>query len=73
LQERYNQLKEKCQPFLWALEHFPGLVRVFVDKAKELFAVKEAQKRKAREEVERQHKAECEARKQKNRGQGRER
>jgi hypothetical protein len=73
LQERYNQLKEKCQPFLQALEHFPSLVKVFVEKVKELLTAKETQERNAREEAERQRKAEREARKQKNRGQGRER
>ena len=46
LEERYNQLKEKCKPFLQAMEHFPELVRLFVDKVKELFAFKEAQERK---------------------------
>ena len=51
LQERYDRLKEKCQPFLQALEHFPKLVEVFVEKVKELFSIKEAQKRKEREDV----------------------
>ncbi len=46
LEERYNQLKEKCKPFLQAMEHFPELVMLFVDKVKELFAFKEAQERK---------------------------
>ena len=46
LEERYNQLKEKCKPFLQAMEHFPELVKLFVDKVKELFAFKEAQERK---------------------------
>lgn len=46
LQERYDRLKEKCQPFLQALEHFPKLVEVFVKKVKELFSIKEAQERK---------------------------
>jgi chromosome segregation ATPase len=73
LKERYNQLKEKCEPFLQALEHFPSLVKVFVEKVKELLTAKETQERNAREEAERQRKAEREARKQKNRGQGRER
>ncbi len=42
LQERYDRLKEKGQPFLQALEHFPKLVEVFVKKVKELFGIKEA-------------------------------
>ena len=50
LQERYDRLKEKCQPFLQALEHFPKLVEVFVEKVKELFSIKEAQERKERED-----------------------
>lgn len=45
----YNQLKEKCKPFLDAMEHFPELVKVFVDKLKELFSFKDAQERQARE------------------------
>ena len=48
LQERYDRLKEKCQPFLQALEHFPKLVEVFVEKVKELFSIKEAQEREDR-------------------------
>ena len=48
LQERYDRLKEKCQPFLQALEHFPKLVEIFVEKVKELFSIKEAQERKER-------------------------
>ena len=50
LQERYDRLKEKCQPFLQELEHFPKLVEVFVKKVKELFSIKEAQGRKERED-----------------------
>lgn len=49
LQKRYDRLKEKCQPFLQALEHFPKLVEVFVEKVKELFSIKEAQECKERE------------------------
>ena len=50
LEERYNQLKEKCKPFLQAMEHFPELVKLFVDKVKELFAFEEAQERKEKED-----------------------
>ena len=50
LQARYDRLKEKCQPFLQELEHFPKLVEVFVKKVKELFSIKEAQERKERED-----------------------
>lgn len=50
LQERYDQLEEKCQPFLHALEHFLKLVEVFVEKVKKLFNIKEAQEHKERED-----------------------
>ena len=72
-QERYDALKEKCQPFLDAMEHFPDVVRVFVSKVRELFSVKEAQERREKEEAERRRQAEREARKQKNRSKGWER
>ena len=72
-QERYDALKEKCQPFLDAMEHFPDLVRAFVSKVRELFSVKEAQERREKEEAERRRQAEREARKQKSRGKGWER
>ena len=35
MQARYEELKEKCRPFLEAMEHFPQLVKAFVDKVKE--------------------------------------
>ena len=72
-QERYDALKEKCQPFLDAMEHFPDLVRAFVSKVRELFSVKEAQERREKEEAEHRRQAEREARKQKNRSKGWER
>ena len=50
LQQKYDLLKEKCKPFLEALEHFPELVKTFMDKLKEMFTAKEAQERKAQEE-----------------------
>ena len=43
LQQKYDLLKEKCKPFLEALEHFPELVKTFMDKLKDLFTAKEAQ------------------------------
>lgn len=49
MQNLYDDLKEKCKPFLVAMEHFPDLVKIFVDKVKELFT--------AKEEWERQEKA----------------
>lgn len=49
LQKKYDELKEKCKPFLQALEHFPQLVKSFMDKLKELFTAKEEQERKEAE------------------------
>lgn len=46
LQEKYDRLKEMCQPFLQALEYFPELANAFVEKVKELFRTKEEQERK---------------------------
>ena len=46
LQEKYDRLKEMCQPFLQALEYFPELANTFVEKVKELFRTKEEQERK---------------------------
>lgn len=52
VEKLYDDLKEKCQPFITAMEHFPELVALFVSKVKELFAVKEARERQARAEKE---------------------
>jgi len=49
MKNRYNELKEKCKPYLEAMEHFSELVRSFVDKVRELFIVKEAQKQAEKE------------------------
>ncbi len=49
MKNRYNELKEKCKPYLEAMEHFPELVRSFIDKVRELFIVKEAQKQAEKE------------------------
>lgn len=46
LEERFDELKEKCRPFLDAMEHFPDLVKIFADKVRELFSIKEARERK---------------------------
>ena len=45
VQNLYDDLKEKCKPFLVAMEHFPELVRIFVDKVRELFTAKEDRER----------------------------
>lgn len=49
IKNRYNELQEKCRPFLEAIEHFPQLVKSFVAKVRELFAAKEAREREERE------------------------
>lgn len=48
IENLYSELKEKCKPFLVAMEHFPDLVKIFVDKVKELFAVKEERERQGK-------------------------
>ena len=73
LEERFDELKEKCRPFLDAMEHFPDLVKIFADKVRELFSIKEARERKAREEAERKYQAEREARKNQTKDKGLER
>ena len=45
VQGLYDDLKEKCKPFLVAMEHFPELVKKFVDTVKGLFAAKEERER----------------------------
>lgn len=73
LEERFDELKEKCRPFLDAMEHFLDLVKIFADKVRELFSIKEARERKAREEAERKYQAEREARKNQTKDKGLER
>ena len=73
LEERFDELKEKCRPFLDAMEHFPDLVKIFADKVRELFSTKEARERKAREEAEHKYQAEREARKNQTKDKGLER
>ena len=45
----YNELKEKCRPFLEALEHFPEVAKLFAEKVKQLFSLREAQLRAEKE------------------------
>ena len=52
MEKLYDDLKEKCKPFITAMEHFPELVNLFVNKVKELFTAKEARERQARAEKE---------------------
>ena len=49
MKSRYNALKEKCRPFLQALEHFPEVAKLFTEKVKQLFSFKEAQERAEKE------------------------
>lgn len=50
LTDRYEELVEKCRPFLEALEHFPDLVRSFINKVKERLAERDVRKRASREQ-----------------------
>ena len=49
MKSRYNELKEKCRPFLQALDHFPEVAKLFTEKVKQLFSFKEAQERAEKE------------------------
>ena len=49
MKRRYNELKEKCRPFLQALDHFPEVAKLFTEKVKQLFSFKEAQERAEKE------------------------
>ena len=40
MKSRYNELKEKCRPFLQALEHFPEAAELFTEKVKQLFLLR---------------------------------
>ena len=37
MKTKYNELKEKCRPFLEALEHFPEVAKLFTEKVRQLF------------------------------------
>ena len=67
LQRQFDQLKEKCQPFLEALEHFPKLAKAFVGRWKQLVSRKQEQERRDKERAEQKRRAETLARKQKKR------
>ena len=49
MKSRYNELKEKCRPFLQALDHFPEVAKLFAEKVKQLFSLREAQLRAEKE------------------------
>ena len=54
MKSRYNELKEKCRPFLQALEHFPEVAKLFTEKVKQLFSFKEVQERAEKEAMEKE-------------------
>ena len=54
MKSRYNELKEKCRPFLQALEHFPEVAKLFKEKVKQLFSFKEVQERAEKEAMEKE-------------------
>lgn len=64
VQSLYDDLKERCKPFLDAVTHFPEYAALFVRNIKGMFVEKEAterQAREAKEAQERQARAEREA------------
>lgn len=65
MKSRYNELKEKCRPFLQALEHFPEVAKLFTEKVKQLFSFKEAQERAEKEAREKERQERIKARKKK--------
>ena len=54
MKSRYNELKEKCRPFLQALEHFPEDAKLITEKVKQLFSFKEVQERAEKEAMEKE-------------------
>ena len=65
MKSRYNELKEKCRPFLQALEHFPEVAKLFTEKVKQLFSFKEAQERAEKEAREKERQERIKARRNK--------
>ena len=65
MKSRYNALKEKCRPFLQALEHFPEVAKLFTEKVKQLFSFKEAQERAEKEAREKERQERIKARRNK--------
>ena len=65
MRSRYNELKEKCRPFLQALEHFPEVAKLFTEKVKQLFSFKEAQERAEKEAREKERQERIKARRSK--------
>ena len=65
MKTKYNELKEKCRPFLEALEHFPEVAKLFTEKVKQLFSFKEAQERAEKEAREKERQERIKARRNK--------
>ena len=65
MKSRYNELKEKCRPFLQALDHFPEVAKLFTEKVKQLFSFKEAQERAEKEAREKERQERINARRKK--------
>ena len=65
MKTKYNELKEKCRPFLEALEHFPEVAKLFTEKVKQLFSFKEAQERAEKEAREKERQERIKARRKK--------
>ncbi|WP_438335126.1 plasmid recombination protein [Clostridium cochlearium] len=65
MKSKYNELKEKCRPFLQALEHFPEVAKLFTEKVKQLFSFKEAQERAEKEAREKERQERIKARRKK--------
>ena len=65
MKSRYNALKEKCRPFLQALEHFPEVAKLFTEKVKQLFSFKEEQERAEKEAREKERQERTKARRNK--------
>ena len=65
MKSRYNELKEKCKPFLQALDHFPEVAKLFTEKVKQLFSFKEAQERAEKEAREKERQERIKARRKK--------
>ena len=65
MKTKYDELKEKCRPFLQALEHFPEVAKLFTEKVKQLFSFKEAQERAEKEAREKERQERTKARRNK--------
>lgn len=65
MKTRYNELKEKCRPFLKALEHFPEVAELFTEKVMQLFSLREEQLRAEKEAKEKARQERIKARRNK--------